>query len=112
MLTRYALEAVSSVNRLVVTHVDMLGKVAEWTACCAWTTENGERIERLEMPRSIAESEERTRLAMTVRPLVVSCEPDAALAKLEELLDMHVDLVARGVTAGDIAEYGHTNACL
>jgi adenylosuccinate synthase len=120
VLCRYALAALGGVDRLAVTHLDLLEGLEAWRSADAYQWPEGasddERLvaernadgtcRRLAPPRreDLARQQRLTRLLERIEPVyeeVAACE-GAVLAVIETALGRSVDLVSRGPTAGDV----------
>lgn len=101
VLLRYAIDAVGGLDHLVVTHLDRV-TARPWTPAYAWRTGQGP-LDRLSLPRSLAEQEALTTLASTAQPVLTPAVSDEAevLARVHQLAGRLVDGWSRGPRARD-----------
>ncbi|HMB55454.1 MAG TPA: adenylosuccinate synthetase, partial [Thermoanaerobaculia bacterium] len=119
VLARYALDAVGGVDRLAITHLDLLERLETWrwadsyrwpggTSDDDWVTERCTygHCRRLAPPDEVglARQERLTRWLERIEPVYeeVAASEEAVLAAIETALGRPVDVVSRGPTAGDV----------
>ena len=105
VLTRYALEATSGVDRLVLTHLDTIDRLAPLRIARAYASEAG-TLERLPLGAKgdLAHTAGLTALLREVSPIYATTSPDraSALPALEEAIGSVASLVVTGPTADDV----------
>jgi adenylosuccinate synthase len=118
LLARYALDVNGGVDRLAVTHMDVLSRLEAWKYCpgyAAWQTPQGVPLEahfqdglltgfRLPPGLSLAQRERITRALGAVTPVLETCPPDQSLVlqEISSLLGQPVDLFSCGPSAQDV----------
>jgi adenylosuccinate synthase len=95
VLARYALE-VARVDALVITHRDEIRP--PWKVCVGYRG-----LDRLPLPRSIADQERLTRTLLEAEPIYEECAPESFVSKIESLLGRRVGGVSRGPRWSDVS---------
>jgi adenylosuccinate synthase len=118
VLARYALDVAGGVDRLAVTHLDVLERLEKWKYCpgyTGWPVLEGTPVEasfsaevltgfRLPPGLALAQREEFTRALSAALPVLETCAADQAevIRKIEALLGRAVDLISCGPSAQDV----------
>lgn len=101
VLARYALEAVSPLDALALTHLDAPARMGGWRTCARY-----EETARLAAPegRSLDRQARLADLLFRARPVLEECEPEeeAVVRRTEEILGRAVDLISKGPRAVDV----------
>ena len=104
VLGRYALEAVGGVDRLILTHLDLLPRLPDWRACVAYRGQDGVLQRRLPLPMDL---EAQARLAEALTQVApewseVRRTESEVLSEIVRQLERPIDGVSRGPTAMDL----------
>lgn len=121
VLARYALECAGPIDRLVITHMDLLERLDRWPACSSYRvvrrSGRGEGLAGHLSPdaslgslpaepaaRSVRRQARMTRLLSGVEPILQSCraEPEAVIEHIERSLGRPVDLLSFGPKAAQV----------
>jgi adenylosuccinate synthase len=109
VLARYALDVVGGVDALVLTHLDLLGRLRTWKACVAYEATSGTTSRLPVEPAPSLDTQARLAVWLQgVTPTWRTCAPreDAVLPLVERLLERSVDWVSRGPCATDVTARG------
>lgn len=115
VLARYALEVAGEVDRVALTHLDLVPRLARILTCAAYRLPAGEggaaaaeSVSRLvpAEPASLEGQARLGRLLASAEPVLAPASPAEPrfLATIESLLGRAVDFVARGPRAPDVEE--------
>ena len=103
LLARYALDVLGGVDRLALTHLDLLSRLGTWKAASHYQEDPVRRIP-VDLTPSLERQEWLGRWLASVTPSLEEREPreSVVLAHVEQLLERRVDFVSRGPRAGDV----------